>query len=141
MISIPSRLHLLQIYYLGTPVFFLLDVLWQARIRVSFVKDTSLRYAYYLFCLLCGLVSYLCPHLAALVGLFESSLNIVLLVLGALLPLYRLPEQVLRGEAADLPVTATPIVNFCLSETILVMSFRRHEAAVAGLKDPEETQI
>ena len=128
-----GRLPLLPLYYLATPLFFLIDLFWQAPIRVSFVEDAGTRYGYYLFCLLCGGVCYRWPQIAPLVGLAESSLNILLLVLGALLPLYRWPEQILADEVVTNPITSTRIVNFCLSGLILVVSFRSRQAALATM--------
>lgn len=128
-----GRLPLVSLYYLATPLFFFVDLLWQAPIRVSFVEDAGTRYAYYLFCMLCGGVCYRWPRIAPLVGLCESSLNILLLVLGALLPLYRLPEQILADEVVTNPITSTRIINFCLSGLILVISFRSRQADLATM--------
>jgi hypothetical protein len=129
-----GRCQLLQFYYLATPLFFLVDLLWEAPIRVAFVEDVSIRYSYYLLCLLCGGLCYRRPRMAPLVGLFESSLNILLLVLSALLPLYRLPEQILTEEVVTNPITSTRITNFCLSGLILVISFRSREIALGAMR-------
>jgi uncharacterized Tic20 family protein len=128
-------LRFIQVYYLATPVFFLADLLFNASIRVSFIESASMRYAYYGFCLFCGLVSYLLPPFASLVGLFESSLNILLLVLGIMVPIHVLPGQVLEGQPGGVAFTGRSILNFGLSATILTISF---QARLTALRTPAQ---
>ncbi len=126
-------LRLIQMYYLATPVFFLADLIFNASIRVSFLESASLRYAYYGFCLFCGGISYLRPPLASLVGVFESSLNILLLVLGIMVPIYLLPGQVLEGQPGGVSFTGRSLLNFALSATILTISC---QSRLATMKTP-----
>ncbi len=78
---LPPGPRLIQAYYLATPLFFLVDVFLSFPIRVSALADPGLRYLYYAFALGCGVATRVRPKVGPYVGLAESSLNILLLVL------------------------------------------------------------
>jgi hypothetical protein len=119
-----------EAYYLATPLFFLADVVMGLSIRVSALGDPGLRYLYYAFALGCGVVARTKPRAAPFVGIAESSLNVLLLVLSIMLPIFQLPDQFLAGEAVTAPISGLRLANFALSGTILVTSFHLHQAAI-----------
>ena len=67
-----------------------------------------------------------------MVGIFESSVNVLLLVLSVMLPIYQLPEQLFADEPLIAPFTGLTMVNFALSGTVLVASFHMSLAASAS---------
>ena len=97
-------------------------------IRVSALADPGLRYLYYAFALGCGVASRVRPKVGPYVGLAESSLNILLLVLSVMLPIAQLPDLVFAGESLPAPLSGLTLANFVLSGGILVVSFHVHQA-------------
>ncbi|MEE8491173.1 MAG: hypothetical protein V3S60_05990 [Acidimicrobiia bacterium] len=128
---LPPGPWLIQAYYLATPLFFLVDVFLSFPIRVSALADPGLRYLYYAFALGCGVASRVRPKAAPYVGLAESSLNILLLVLSVMLPILQLPDRVFAGEGLlPQPISGLTLANFVLSGGILVASFHVHQARI-----------
>lgn len=125
----PDRYRLLQLYYLsGTPLFVLLDLMFGANIRVAALEPYPvLKYGYYLVCLGCGVLTRAVPHLSAAVALIESSLNVLLLILGAFVPYFRLIEQVVaNGTVETAAMTPALVMNFAISAAIWIISFYRN---------------
>ena len=98
---LPDRNRLLTGYYLATPAFWLLDLLVQAPIRAAALEQPGWRFTYYVFAFACGLLCRWRPRLAPVVGMAESSVNVLLLVLSVLLPIYSLPGQLESGRRQD----------------------------------------
>jgi hypothetical protein len=126
----PSGQRLVEAYYLATPLFFFGDLVLGLSIRVSALGDPGLRYLYYGFALGCGVWARARPKVAPYVGIAESSLNVLLLVLSIMLPIYQLPDRIFAGEAVTAPISGLRLANFALSGTILVASFHIHQAAI-----------
>ncbi len=113
---LPPGPRLIEAYYLATPLFFLVDVFLSFPIRVSALADPGLRYLYYAFALGCGVASRVRPKVGPYVGLAESSLNILLLILSVMLPIAQLPDRVFAGEihspspsrASHWPISCSP---------------------------------
>jgi len=69
-------------YYYATPLFILLDYFAGINVRVSALDAMPLyKYAYYGFCILCGLCIYIFPKYSPIVALLESAINYVLMIL------------------------------------------------------------
>jgi hypothetical protein len=126
----PRGTGLVQAYYLATPLFFLADLVLSFPVRVSALADPALRYPYYAFALGCGVVSRARPRVAPYVGLAESSLNILLLILSIMLPILQLPDRVFAGEPIVAPFSGLTLANFLLSGTVLVAAFHVHQSAI-----------
>lgn len=126
-------------YYLGgTPLFFVLDAAWDLSVRASFLDSLSARLAYYAFCLLCGGLAWRFPRQEALVGLGESTVNIILLVVGFMAPILTVASD-LAGDpfaATEPPVTAEGVLNFIIAGTAAWWSFQRR---VPGQRRPSPT--
>jgi hypothetical protein len=114
------------IYYAATPLFYIADTFFGFNVRVAaFDAQPGLKLAYYVACLGCGAISYWRPAWSAAVTLVESSVNILTLILGIMLPIYALPDAVLSGAAATHPVTLERVSNFIIASTVWSVLFYR----------------
>lgn len=134
-----NRARLFAVYYLATPLFFVADALLGVNIRIAALPDSGSRSAYYLFAFACGVVCHWRPRIAPVIGVFESSLNVLLLVLSVMLPLLELQEAVFTDEPWVAPFSAMSLGNFILSGTVLVASFHLHMANLTHRGDPTNT--
>lgn len=126
-----STLRWIQTYYLGSPLFFLIGMFWGYELRTTFLTDPAHRLAYYTVISGLGLLAYFKPKTGPFVALGESSLNLILLCLGILLPIYGLADQVLNGGPMTLPYSAGEVLlNGLLSGTFLILGFRRAQAEI-----------
>ncbi|UCE46412.1 MAG: hypothetical protein JSW47_12410 [Phycisphaerales bacterium] len=118
-----------RIYYYLTPAFILLDYFGVANIRVAVFDSMPLyKNVYYGFCVFCGVVVFFRPMYSLVVGLFESSINILMIVLVLFLPYIRFINQMDDILTAELPTVAgfdAPCIgNLLMAGTIAVISFR-----------------
>jgi hypothetical protein len=114
-------------YYLATPLFLLVDLLWHAPLRVAFIQSGSTRLAYYAFCFVCGLVMWRKPLVAPLLGILESAVNFLLVLLSILLPLWSAVDAIEAG--AGLPEFGLArITNVMLAGGMLAAGFHARQA-------------
>ena len=74
-------------YYYATPLFILLDYLLGINVRVSALDAMPIyKNAYYGFCIICALCIYIFPRYSPIVALFESAINILMMILLLFLP-------------------------------------------------------
>ena len=125
-----NRASLFAVYYLATPLFVVADLLLGVNIRVAALSDAGSRSAYYLFAFACGVLCHWRPRMTPVIGIVESSLNVLLLVLSIMLPLLELQEAVFADEPWVVPFSAMSLGNFILSGTVLVASFHLHMASL-----------
>jgi len=125
-------LRILEGYYLATPLFLLADLYLSTPIRVAALGDSPWRWPYYAFAFGCGFVCHFRPSLAPVVGMTESSLNLFLLLLGILLPVWGLPDAFLAGEPLRGPFDQVSVVNFILSGAVFITAFHRSRRALPG---------
>ncbi len=119
--------RLILAYYLATPLFLLIDLIWAAPLRVAFIQTDSTRYAYYAFCFLCGLMMWRKPTLGPWLGIFECTINLTLVFLSILLPIWSAPDTIAAG--GGLPnFGLARITNAMLSGTMLVAGFHARQA-------------
>lgn len=126
----PRRLSIrpLLAYYLGgTPLFFLLDAAWDFSVRASFFDDLGVRMGYYAFCLFCGGLAWRFPSRASWVGLGESAVTIILLVVGFMAPILTMGSELAADPYAPIeaPVTTEGILNFAIAGAAAWWSFQR----------------
>lgn len=112
----------LRAYYLSTPVFFLLDLGLGIRVRAAFFGSTGLRYAWYGLALACGLASWAWPRLTEPIALTESTANLALVILGIMLPIYAVQDQILAGGPIEAPYTVEEVLNAGLAGLVLVLA-------------------
>lgn len=128
----PRRLGIRPIlaYYLGgTPLFFVLDAAWDLSVRASFLDHLPARLAYYGFCLACGGLAWKFPRRASWIGLGESAVTIVLLVVSFMGPILTLGAEVAADPFAPIgaPVTMEGIVNFAVAGGMAWWIFERRQ--------------
>jgi hypothetical protein len=122
----------IQAYYWATSAFFLADLTLGANLRAAALPQPELRYLYYVLCLGCALTCRRWPQHAGWVGMGESTVNIFLLILSVMGPIFAMPDAVLAGEGIVAPMTTGKLINFVVSGTVLWLSFQRSQAAAAG---------
>ncbi len=125
-----GTLRLIQAYYLGSPLFFLLGLWWGVELRASFLPDPGVRFLYYAFISALGLLTYFKPRTAPWVAMGESSLNLLLILLWILLPIYDLSGWGAEVGDPGLPYTAGQVlVNGGMAGTLLILGFHRAQGA------------
>ncbi len=116
----------LRAYYLATPLFLLFDLAWGLNVRaVALEQLPTAKYGYYAFCLACGVATMKWPGWSGPVGFAESSVNILLLILGVFLPYFAVIRAVSEGQAVTNPFTLRFLVNFVLSGAVWTIAFYR----------------
>ncbi len=125
-------------YFYITPLFILLDYILGINIRVSALETMPLyKNLYYGFCILCGICMYIIPRYSAVVALLESSINIMMLVLGIFLPYIRtimaLMDDVLGADftALEESLKVQPMVNLFIVGSCLILTFRKSTETIA----------
>ena len=120
--SIPS------VYYYITPLFILLDYLGGINVRVAVLDSFPLyKSLYYGFCVLCGVGMYALPRCTPIVALFESTINILMIVLAVIVPYFQFIEEADDVLNADLHIAGAfdipHIVNLILAGGIAIIAF------------------
>jgi len=116
------------LYYLITPVFILLDYCGGINVRVAVLDDMPVyKNLYYGFCVLCGVVVYLLPQWSAVVALFESPVNLVITILGVILPYVERIKQsddiLTTGWKPTLGLSTEYVTNLLLAAGIATFAF------------------
>jgi hypothetical protein len=118
-----GRPTLAAVYYLATPVFALCDWIFHWNVRVAALDGRpALKNTYYAVCTAAGVLTYWKPSLSRVVGLAESSVNILLLILSFMLPYYALIGN-FTGDQTYAPFTPTRVLNFLISGFMWVKVF------------------
>jgi hypothetical protein len=128
-----KTLRLIQAYYLGSPLFFLFGLWWGMEIRVSFIQDPGLRFGYYVLITALGLLTHFKPNTTPWVAVGESSLNLILIFLWILLPIYQVTD--ISPDTVPTGVPYTPgqvLVNGLFAGSFFVMGFYRGQAAIVA---------
>ena len=118
-----------RFYYYLTPAFILLDYVGVANIRVAVLDSMPVyKNLYYGFCVLCGVIVFVRPAFSSVVGLFESSVNVLMTVLVLFMPYIRFLSETDDILTADMPevagVAAPQMLNLLMACGIAVISFR-----------------
>ena len=123
-------------YYLLTPLFVAVDYLFGASFRVSGLADPDYRLAWYGFCLLCAGACFFRIRYAPLIAIAESSVNLLILLLGVMLPIVQLGN--LDGDpAAGVGINANNILNFMLSGGVLLAVFHSAQHELRNATGPD----
>lgn len=119
---------LLYLYYRITPLFLIVDVMFAAPIRVSFISSPNIRYAYYAFCFACSILFRYKPVLATRIAYTELAANFILIILAIMLPIYQALDLVEQG--IDPTFNEAKIINLGMSGALLVFGFysRQHHS-------------
>jgi hypothetical protein len=117
---------IVALYYWLTPLFWVLDAALGWNVRAAALEgEPGLKNLYYLFCIGCGITIWRWPGLTRIVGLTEASLNVLVLILGVLLPYYRLIDQLAASEPIVPPVVfgLFDALSFFLAGGVWAISF------------------
>ena len=60
----------------------------------------------------------------------ESSINLLLLILSVMIPIYNVAEAAAVGGEIAVPYTASTMINVLICGSVLVLTFHRSEAAI-----------
>ncbi len=118
-------------YFYITPLFILLDYFGGLNVRVSALEAMPLyKNLYYGFCILCGVCMYIVPRYSAVVALFESSINFMMIVLGIFLPYVQYilyVDDILNADfkAMEASRNAQSIVNLFIVGFCVILTFRK----------------
>lgn len=127
-----SRAWMPLYYIAGTAIFWLIDLVLSAPIRAAFIGRPGMRYAYYIGLLAIGLIARQWPRSGPTLGILESAVNIILLVLSIMLPYWSLMDQVESGPLT-LPFTPWTFINFGITGVVLVTMLRRQTDSLGGI--------
>lgn len=127
----PSLVRILEVYYLATPAFLLLDILFGVPLRVSTLDTPLFKYGYYTLSLGCGLAIQARPRAAPFIGLGESAFNFLLVILGILGPYWQMVNQAGDPNATlTNPFTPVMFVNAIIAGSIAVVSIKANQARI-----------
>ena len=122
----PAAPSWITLYYLSTPIFALAD--WMgANVRaVGLAGHPEMRAAYYVILTAAGGVLRVRPRWSAPIGLFESSANVLLLILAVLMPYFDAIDAVAAGGMPGrMTLTPEQLVNFVISGVVWAALFQR----------------
>ncbi len=130
----PAIFHLLSGYYIATPVFIIIELLWGAGFRVPFIlANPFIRYSYYAVCFGCGAGCYLRPRAVPFIALFESIINVTLIFVGYAITIAAARMSVMEtGEAGEI-LSDNAMLGFFISASVAIFSFHYCENAVSKI--------
>ena len=122
------RYSIPRLYYLVTPAFILLDYFGGVNVRVAVLDGMpAYKSLYYGFCVLCGVAVYFLPEYSAIVALFESPVNLLITILGIVVPYFERLKQfddILNTNWTPVPDFSTQyITNLLLAAGISSFAF------------------
>jgi hypothetical protein len=122
--SKPMAFRLVWAYYIATPLFFIMELLWGISLRVPVLLAVPLRYVYYLSCFVCGAICYFRPRITPVIGLIESTVNIALVFLGflaAIIATWNVDRTTTTPAPEALPLK--DVLGFAIIATVWIISF------------------
>ena len=79
----PKTFYLVWGYYIATPAFIILELLFGFGFRVPFILAAPvIRYLYYAVCIACGVICHFRPKAAPYVAFAESVIYLTLIIVG-----------------------------------------------------------
>ncbi len=121
-------LSLVTLYYGITPAFMLAEVMWGWDLRIPLLDSPVWRGLYYLLCILLTPLAWRWPHWLPLAGMIESSINLLLLILSVMLPIFYLPAMY-EDTLTQLPFQSPgDILRFLLPASVGLYCFYLHSA-------------
>lgn len=119
-----TRLSFLRWYYIATPLFWLVGVIWGVNVRVAFLDDFPVgRNAYYLLCFVLGIVMLRAPEYASRLAFAESAANLGLLMLSVAVWYLRMLDWAQGPSVAVRVVTPAELGNFVLTAVVAGVSY------------------
>lgn len=132
---VPKRLF--EWFYLATPVFAAADIFWGIPARAAGIPEPRWRMAYYVLLMGCWLLCRRVPASGPFVGLVESSVNLLLLFLAVLLPIWSAAEHTPRGGGPG-PLGGPGVwFNLVISGPLLILGIKANERLILQRYGPE----
>jgi len=129
--EILRRMSLISGYYLASPFFFLIGLWWGWEIRATFLPELRSRFLYYVVLSGLGLLTHFRPATGPWVALVESTLNLLLIMLWILLPIYAMPGELMAMGEVGIPYSAQEVlVNGGLAGTFFLVGFYRAQGII-----------
>jgi len=126
-LSQSARHKILSFFYLGTPVFVLLDYFFEINFRVAALGGSaswsSYKWLYLGVCFLIGVIGLKSQLLQAKLSLLECSVNILLLCLGVFFNIGSYVDETLVGADVQFEFGLFEIFNLLLSGGIFLITF------------------
>ncbi|RMH17501.1 MAG: hypothetical protein D6701_07430 [Gemmatimonadetes bacterium] len=117
--------------YLGlTPVFLAADLLLNAPLRLAALPSLGMRVAYYLVLTALWLLVRSRPLAEAVLAVVEGVVNLTLLMLSILLPIWATVDQVLADQPIVFGLTRWKLANLAVVGPALIVVIRQNEAAL-----------
>lgn len=115
--------ELIRLYYFVTPLFFAMDLLFGVNFRITIPgsEGDTFYYLYIAACFILGSFVFKSPLSSSLFGLAESSVNILLLLLSVMLPIFKLAENL--DAINSFSFGLQEIIHFLIAGSILILSF------------------
>jgi hypothetical protein len=114
--------QMLSKYYLATPVFILVELFVGMNFRVSIPWDGDyLIYLYLAICFILGGFILKKPNFLNLFALFESSVNLFLLLLSVYLPVFAMANR--PEEAGAFKFGMVEVIHFAIVGAVLLYAF------------------
>lgn len=116
------KLSTLHIYYLASPLFFILHYYLNINLRLSIpTASNDWVFIYYLVCFAASFVVFKSILIGAIFALIESSINILLLLLSVMLPIFTIGSGNIENINIDFGVPE--LMHFFIVGFILIKSF------------------
>lgn len=123
-------LRLVLTYYLASPLFWILQVIFGWQVRVGFLADSKWNTLYYCLLILCAVAGYLRPGWLAFIAVIESAVNIGIHIVSFAMPLFTLSDSVLQGQVTKPDLSVANLIGFLLAGLCMSLSF---QTAIARL--------
>jgi hypothetical protein len=122
---------LVRLYYLATPLFAALDLLVGVSVRAAGIASLPWRFVYYAFSFACWVLIRRRPAWLPAIGITEGSVNLLLLFLSVLGPIFAAPAIVAEGGTPDVAFGLGKLVNLLLAGSVLILGIQSHQATLA----------
>ena len=125
-----GRFALLRFYYILTPLFLIMELIWGVKVRVPLIMENAeLRYAYYGVCFAFGVICYFRNKLTPMLAMAESAINIALMCSGFYLAIIGPGYEYAAGNIEKMPevITYKGILGFVLAMMVWIIAFYRWE--------------
>ena len=127
-----KRHKFLSWIYLGTPVFLLIDLLFDLNIRVVGLEEPIYKFTYLGFCFAIGLIGQKNQFLGAAFSLFESCLSIALICISVFLSVSSHFDALLGGINVRFQFGLPEVLNLLISSTIFIIAFYKNPLIKMG---------
>ena len=140
MKSDSQKTVILNIFYYITPLFILIDYVFDFNIRISGLDQFGFyKKFYYLFCLICAFILYKIEGYSLIIGFVESIINLLILFIGFLLPYFTFLSFIVDGADGNVQeiyfYDSKMIINFMISGFIVILSFQNSLNMIARRYD------